>query len=277
MSKQRLSSDELTFLKLFVHGYNNSDFLRYFSLDEEVIAERIMSIQCKFRVKNWQTIIKKAFHEKILKPADFTERSIKELSSKFAIRIFNEHQSKTDFDFESLKETLMDFIYNCNHELAFNRSIEDFEQKTLSLKLKLKERKLIELVYIGIWDERKIAKLLLVPIKKVSVMKQNILYVLSANSWYNAIRKAFQLNILSKQKYASVDLKQEMEMRCQLIIGILTEQNSKEIKAKLKIYDELLDFYNVYEYSCLLRKDFDEHKITLMEPFRVARIGEVRV
>ncbi|GAB5401007.1 MAG: hypothetical protein Aureis2KO_25920 [Aureisphaera sp.] len=265
MNKSKFTTQELSYLKLFTYGYGETQFLEYFNLDSQMIDTITKDIQLKFRVKNWSSLIKKGFTAEILSPKDFVEDSIIEIASNFSIRIYDEHFKKHLPNKKKLNPILYEFMENCSHELEFNRAIEQFKSK--NMKLSVKERKLVELMYIGICEERKVCKILEISRNDMLRMKKNVFRTLGTNSWYNTIRRAFQLNILDKKKYTTLNFEDEIEKKSEEIrqLSLRTKKAENQLELKLHIYHKLIELYNTFEYNCLLRKDFEEHKIPYLQ------------
>lgn len=122
------------------------------------------------------------------------------------------------------------------------------------------ERDYLELVYNGTNDSKNIAEILNTTKTKVAAMKKSIFKKLSANTWYNAIRKSFELNILDKNKYRSLDFEFEVNKTVKSIRKIDFSKNNSDVKVKLAIYYELTKLYNKLEYDILLNNQLEKNK-----------------
>lgn len=266
----RYTYDEITYLRLYVYGYEESDFLNFFSLDTDKLERIILGIQHKFRLKGFRRIIQLAFELGILSPKDFIEDSIKKVTSEFSFKIFQQLKAVgVNVLKNRLQEDIEKYLHCCNHELEFNRAINNLKQK--HMRITLKEKALIEMIYLGMGDDKKIGRALNVSVKEVVQMKHNVLKSLEANSWYNAIRRAFQLNILDKQKYATLNLESEIEACAERILEIKSQGKQcglHDLEIQLQFYEEFINLYNTVEYDYLLRNDLQEFRSTLADSIK---------
>ena len=254
----KLNKKELLLLKLIVSGFTDDELLKRFGLNPSMIMNTIFEIKRKIGLSEWSAIIRKAFVNNLISTYDFTEECVRELASNYAIVIYSSysHLKSKQYRWKRVSGLIMEFWENCNLELYFISSAKFSKNNALNMKITLKEKKLIEYVYRGIHSEELLAKKLKVSINDISNMRLNILKKLSSNSWYNAIRKAFQMNLLDKDLYCDINLLQEIETCVQNILAIDPANYKSDIDIKLKIYLELIDLYNKYEYSYLLRENF---------------------
>ena len=114
------------------------------------------------------------------------------------------------------------------------------------------EKKYIELVYKGFKKTDEIAVYLKIPEKKVLSIQHRIFDKLVVHSWYMVIRRSFELGILSADEYCSLDIKAEIDKTTQRIKKIDFSQCDDNVK--FKIYNELIELYNKYEYNILLKQ-----------------------
>jgi len=126
------------------------------------------------------------------------------------------------------------------------------------MRISIYERRYIEMIYKGKYKTNEVASTLMITKGKVLNMKLRIFKKLAVNSWYNAIRRSFELNILKRENYSSFDIDDEINKTTERIKKI-NFSNNNDTLVKLKIFFELVDFYNKYEYETLL-KQFNEDK-----------------
>ncbi|MBX2828573.1 MAG: hypothetical protein KTR22_10440, partial [Flavobacteriaceae bacterium] len=119
--KPMLTSNELIHLKLFVYGYSKDDFLKFYDLDPKMFPIYHLSIQNKFRTKNWRNIIRRAFGFNLLNKEDFVENSTKKTASDYADVIFEILTSplKISQKRKEVHDQIIEFLACCNHKLAF--------------------------------------------------------------------------------------------------------------------------------------------------------------
>ncbi|WP_034061502.1 hypothetical protein [Lacinutrix jangbogonensis] len=118
---------------------------------------------------------------------------------------------------------------------------------------------LIDLYYCGHFEKDKIAKRLFVSSAKLSKIEKSIFKKFKSNCWFLIIKKAFELNILVKEKNSTLDIQKEAKVCAKNIRIIGITEGSSDLDIKFKIYKELIRFYSKYEYSYLL-KPFEEFK-----------------
>lgn len=121
------------------------------------------------------------------------------------------------------------------------------------------EKTLLELVYNGTNSTSEIAEILNRTNKKVLATKSRIFKKLSVNSWFNAIRKSFEYNLLGKKYFKTINIESEIDKATMLITKINLSKENCDHNIKLEIYNELINLFNKYEYSFLLNQ-FEEEK-----------------
>ncbi len=116
-----------------------------------------------------------------------------------------------------------------------------------------KELEYLRLKYQGV-NEEDIAKEMKFKYKRDhSKMETLILNKLSVNNWYNAFRKAFNLQLLNRKDFLSIDIKEEVSAFSTKIVDALSSKELNEKEKELKVYLMLLSFYSKIEYNCLLK------------------------
>ncbi len=123
------------------------------------------------------------------------------------------------------------------------------------MNLSKKEKRYLELIYRGVDDPIIISDTLKLQRNKVSTTKARIFKKLAVNSWFNAIRRSFTLDILLKEEY-NIHGISDIVSNCSSNIHEIynnREEGETEDEVKLKIYYALLNSFNEYEYDSLLR------------------------
>lgn len=116
-----------------------------------------------------------------------------------------------------------------------------------------KELDYLRLSYKGV-DKEEIAKELEFKHKREHKdMEQLIWNKLSVNNWYNAYRKAFHLQLLSRKDFLFVNIRDEASTFSAKITNILFSVGLSDKEKELKVYLALLSFYTRVEYSYLLK------------------------
>jgi len=121
------------------------------------------------------------------------------------------------------------------------------------MKLTKIEIKYIELTYLGVTEYSDLEKELKRSRKKIINMQKKIFKTLSANSWYNAIRISFELNILNKGDYRKLNIEAEINKTAKIIRKIKANNLQNDVDVKLEIFSNLVRLYNKREYDLLLR------------------------
>ncbi|GAL82201.1 hypothetical protein [Algibacter lectus] len=118
-----------------------------------------------------------------------------------------------------------------------------------------KELNYLLLKYKGV-DKEDIAKKLEFNNKrKHTEMERLILNKLSVNNLYNAYRRAFNLQLLSRRDFMIADIKKEASIVSEKIMDILFSIGVSDKEKEIKVYLALLAFQMKIEYSYLLKKE----------------------
>ena len=117
-----------------------------------------------------------------------------------------------------------------------------------------KEKEFLKQIYIGNTDKEILIENLKITEVKLIKLEKRIFKKLAVNNWYNAIRISFELNILSREDFSTLDLNKEVIEAKENLLKIKFQDFKTDSIIKLLIFQELIELYNKYEYDVLLKK-----------------------
>lgn len=121
------------------------------------------------------------------------------------------------------------------------------------MKLDFSEKQYLELIYKGINCTDEIADVLNLQKDEVHSLNKQVVNKLPTNSKFNYLRKAFEYNLLNKDKYRDLSVEDEVNKASDAIKKIKAiDKNDNEVK--LSIYYILLELYSKLEYDVLLKE-----------------------
>lgn len=126
--------------------------------------------------------------------------------------------------------------------------IEQFNDKELAY---------LKLIYKGL-DKQAVTEELKFSKRKYREMEKAIFEKLSVNNWHNAFRRAFNLQLLDRNDFLSLDIKKEASMVSKKIIKVLQSNEINEKEKELAVYLALLSFHIKVEYSYLFKRNEKE-------------------
>ncbi|MDO5968916.1 LuxR C-terminal-related transcriptional regulator [Flavivirga aquimarina] len=246
--KQRteLTSKEIYYLRLISHGCQTSEICDFLNVKKKTLYVYTKRVKDKLKCKtNVDTIIK-AFKLNILDKYDFVEESIKDQASIYADTVSNRINELTEDmgnnSINTLGMAVVEFYETCEMEL----------QAKSKVFFNLKEKSYLELKFKGLPSSFIIEELKL-SIDEVSALKKSIFQKLKTHEWFNSIKKGFNYGILNRQDYLSLDMYTEALDCASKIMAIKSFTNLTDKEKHLVVYHQLIDFYNVLEYNCLLK------------------------
>ncbi len=120
------------------------------------------------------------------------------------------------------------------------------------MKFNQTEKRLIELAYNQGSEMGTLSRALKLKETEINHITQKLFKKMSVNCWHNAIRRAFEIGLLSRSRYSTLDLEVEAEAFVERICNLDLNKYNSDLEAQLAIYYELVDLYNKYEYNYLL-------------------------
>lgn len=247
--KESLTKKEICFLKLMMHDMPPLEISDFMEISLERLFYFRRSVMLKLGCNTWHSTILKAFKLKILKKEDYTPNIVKEVAVKYAQVILSEFLVGKIMEIDNFKLhkklelSIVKFYRESEKELS-NAKTEVFSEK---------EKRLLELKYEGL-SSSLIEKELDLKSSEFEDIGYMVFLKLKVESWFNSFKKAFQFQLIDKQKFMHKRLIMEVEiLECAAKIITMMTFNNLTIKEKeLVIYTELVNFYNTIEYDYLL-------------------------
>ncbi|WP_335973301.1 hypothetical protein [Gaetbulibacter jejuensis] len=234
-----LNTTEVYVLRLILHGYSNFEIIDFLEIELDRLFKTIDSIKFKMGCTSWYRVIIKSFQLEVIKQEDFIDEIVKQqaliFSEKIATNIFVQKVSNKD-----VKKQIIEFYHHCNSVLKHNNK-ENFS---------VDEREYLKLKFKGLSNDNISGKLQLGN-DKIDLVREGLFLKLKANDWYNNFKKAFQLEILNKEDYLSLDIELEAIDIAVNIISAFSLKNLSEKEKQLMVYDELLRMYTTIEFNYL--------------------------
>ena len=242
-----LHSDELLYLRLYVHGLNNkqiSNFLEINSSEAYLIRARL---KLKYGANNWLAIICRAFEHNHLKKIDFVDDAVKNQATLRTEIIFNHYIKRTgNYSNAILKQKILEYYYLCENIL---RKKPNLKNKVTELEIKFIEG----LPYnSGLSDPEILNKLNFKNPKELSIFKRTIFKKFNTENWVTVYKISLRENLIcGATNYYNKIVDQEVE-ECTNKIAAIRNLRLQSYEKKLAIYTELLRFYTNVEFNCLL-------------------------
>ncbi|MFI1770605.1 hypothetical protein [Thalassobellus citreus] len=239
-----LTFDELAYLKLFIHNFNDNKIAIFLDIDRKCVYYIKYSIFERFNTRDWNEIICKAFEMGIVKKEDFFPDVIKRVSLVYTEIIFKEQVLKKTLKTKLIEKFLLEFYKCCENELN-KESLKD-----LNSELTSEEVDILRHQFIGIYNEENI---ILSDMFFFRNIEKNIFFKLNVNNWFNAFRVAFQLNILDKKQYHFININNDITKVAKKIVCINELKGNSD--KKYMIYYLLNTLYVNIEFHFLLKRD----------------------
>ncbi len=244
--RNKLTSREVYYLRLVLHGCRPVEICRFFNFEEEAGYSLEKKIKGKLNCKTVTSAIIKAFEINILDKYDFVDQLIKDRAVIYTDLISCKIEELTEENENErvnvLGMTVLEFYKECEIEL----------QKKCKVVFELEEKNYLELKYINT-QAGYIAEKLNLSINEINVLEKNILQKLETCEWFIGIRKVFEYGVLSRQHYISLDIHKEALECVSRILMFQQFNNLSKIEKKFAIYRLIITFYNTIEYDCLLK------------------------
>jgi DNA-binding CsgD family transcriptional regulator len=241
---------ELFYLRLYAHGLNTNEIADFLDVDQIKVNQIRYNITAKYNTKNWVKILGKAFKNNVLQQQDFISTVIKQIALQHTQLIYEQYFLPTSSSISNnqLKQNIIAFYYTCEVKLS-----DEYDKKKNDEKLTSQELRFVKLKYNNLSPEAIYKRLSISHSEeKLRSLKRSVFKKLEANNWYNAFKKAMQLNLLDEPKSHSINLESEVATCCNKIIRINNLKRLLDSEKKLSIYNELLELYTNVEFSKLI-------------------------
>lgn len=247
-----LTSDELFYLRLFVHDFSDDMISEFLEVDRVKVYQLKYSLKSKFKKKNWRDIIVEAFNTNILNKQDFVDDVVRNTAlektetvlNKFVIHTYGRSHRKIDFSL-FITQAVYDFYSETQSRLRNkynNICILDIEVNIIKLK------------YQG-YTDTEIYKYINTSKHRLNEYYRSIRKKLHVTNWFNAFKICFYLNILMKSDDNFLNKSNEIENCSKNIMRIKALKRIDLKEKKLMVYNELVRLHTSIEYYYLLNKD----------------------
>jgi DNA-binding CsgD family transcriptional regulator len=234
-----LNKTELYVLRLILHGYSNFEIIDFLEIELDQFFKVEQSIKFKLGCTSWYKVIIKSFQLEVIKQEDFIDEIVKQQALMFSEKITTKVSAQKVSNKE-VKNIIIEFYQHCNTALKQSNK-ENFS---------IDEREYLKLKFKGLSNDSINGKLQLGN-EQIDVVREKVFFKLKVNDWYNNFKKAFQLDILKKEDYLSIDIELEAIDIAVNIISAFLLKNLSEKEKQLMVYDELLRIYTTIEFNYL--------------------------
>ena len=241
----KLEPREVYYLRLLLHGYSSLEVCDFFNVKEGTLNKYKKSMKAKLYCKTDTEAIVEAFSLNILNKYDFVDQLIKDQAIVYTDIIWNRIHEPTEDKNKgifTLGEIILEFYKKCEIDLRAKSNIF----------FNLKEKNYIELKFKG-FSNSYIAKELKLLVADIKILEKNIFQKLQTYEWFNGIRKVFDCGILNREDCISLNISTEVLDCAVRTLAFQSFPNLTNKEKQLKIYYQLVDFYNTLEYNCLLK------------------------
>lgn len=238
-----LNEKEVYLLRLFLHGYQTFEITDFLEIHIDQYFHMINSIKSKLRCITWYQVIIKSFKNGSLKQEDFIDDIVKN-EAVFYSELLIEPSSKPEIELDYISKLVIEFITKCDNKLRFNNK-ENFSSSELDY---------LDLKFKG-FEEDIIKKRLDRSLKEIETLEENIFYKLNTNNWFNALKKAFHLEIVPKHNILDLHIDVEATNTASNIVSLFSFKNMSIKEKQLAVYHELLRYYATIEFKFLEQAD----------------------
>jgi hypothetical protein len=200
LSKENLTKDELYFLRLIAHNYNNEQIKGFFCMDDVGISVLEKNVKRKLNETSFCNSIVKAFNSKLLDEYDFVDDINKSISLAKAGFIFREYSVIGLYLMsQRLKSELTDLLRVYEHGLKSKNKDIDLNSFSVLERAYINFRFLQE-NYInlernelnGMFENINLSE------SQTLDMCKSLQNKLKVNSWYSAYVKGIELKMIKK-------------------------------------------------------------------------------
>lgn len=244
-----LTREELFYLKLLVHNYSYKEMERFLEVQREQITRMEKDIKQKLNTSHCCDTIIKAFRMNILNTYDLVSDVVKSEVSMHAYILFDKYFAKKRIlpkDTMTIKDDVLNLLKTCHKKIKeehLKNGISEYcldpsEKNYLNMKYRSFKREIIT---------RNI------PFSKQQIceMETGILVKLQVNCWYNAYRKALELELLKRLDYNSSVMRVKLSKFEKYMLKTDKFKKFKEKMCVDVLYRELIALYNAIEYNTL--------------------------
>ena len=243
---EKLSNDELFYLKLFTHNYTDQQIAEFLCVGKKQVDEIELNLRKKLKTKDCVSTIVKAFEYGILDKYDFVHELVKIEAIKITSRL-EFHFQTGEIDENIIRREVSEMLKNANSEL------KKYHEKNLNVKdITEVEKRYLKLMFEGHNRFDIIKELKASSAQVFHDFKKSTFKKLQVNCFYNAYRKAFELQMLIDDK-KNTHQRTEVRKIVKAINESLQEQGNRVFE-KEKIYRLLIKCFNNINYKLLHKK-----------------------
>lgn len=234
-----LNSDEVYIVRLVLHGLTTNQIIDFLDISIDHYLNYINSIKTKLNCDTWFKSVIKCFDLGILKHEDFIDDLVKANALRYSEKLLDINIIQKQ-SLETITLTVVSFLEAANTAL-FKLNEEKFSIDEINyLKLKF-----------GGMCNVKISKNFNFSNQQMIGFQEALFLKLAVNDWYNAFKKAFQLQIIQLDSKGITNQYKEAQNSAAYILAIFYSKSLSEKEKQLMCYNELLKAYALIEFSCL--------------------------
>ena len=240
---QSLSLTEVFVLRLTLHEYSDFEIIDFLEIELEGLFKTLNSIKYKLNANSFFQIVVVSFKKGFLNPEDFVNDIVKNQALLYSETITS-YLVQPNIDTDIISNLVLEFYTQSEFKIRDNNKehFSSLEQDYLDLKVK------------GV-NEEVLEKRLKIGYKEADSMQQTLFKKLKTNNWYNALKNAFHLDMISKpnklMRYTDIEVTNTMSN----MISFYTFKNMVLKEKQLAVYNELIRFYTKLELFFLEQVD----------------------
>lgn len=245
MIRTKLRPNETHYLRLVLHGYKANDIRHFIDVREKVLSLYKKRIAEKLNCKTFGDAIIEAFKINILDKYDYVNSIVKDQALIYAEIVCNRINGlgeNMNTSINALAIVILEFYNTCEVQLSIKNG------KMFSSV----EKKYLELCFNG-YERNSIINILKLSPQNLTRLEKAIFKKLDTSEWFNCYKKVFELTILNRKDYITIDPYKEAIESASKMITMHSFSSLSDGEKQLAIYHQLIIYYNLLEYDCLLK------------------------
>ncbi len=239
-----LTKDEELYLRLTAFNIPEEEVCEIAMIEVKEAAQIKKTIQKKFNLQDWYSVIKLAFTNDYLNKKDYVLKATRQTALFYSGHI-GEIENVHSKNAESTIGLILDeFLRTCTKENQKKIYLFQDEQVVLTYL----ERRILKSIQYRQPTRKKITNSLGISKKEYNNNIQSILLKLNCHNLFNAVRTALTLKILSEKDNAHITRNEHIKYYTQKVFKILMQDDMESIM-RLRIYGALLDLQINIEYE----------------------------
>ena len=234
-----LNANEVYIVRLVSHGLTTVQITDFLAITTDQYLNYIKSIKLKLECESWFRAVLKSFKLGILKHEDFIDELVKVKALNYSFKLLKiVNEQKQTLEFVTL--AIISFFEDSEKVFLELNTMEFLSQEINYLQLKFKGFDHIEMSKSFNFSE-----------SESFDFQERLFRKLEVNDWYNAFKKAFKLKIIDIDTNLNTNHFNEAGKVATNILAISLFKSLTEKEKQLMIYNELLKYYALVEFSCL--------------------------